>query len=127
MDSGRDGPDDEDKVAVGRDADLDVAAECRAHPRRDLCASPPGRQRRRPAGVAVQVAVLARRWPGPVRVHQRIAARRLADRTVLERIGPGDDPEATATATKPSHAASAHQGWRALHRPIDATDLTRRV
>ena len=87
------GPGDEDGVPVGRGADLDVAAERRAHPRGDLC-------RRRPEGsvaglqgVAVQVAVLARRWPGPVRVDQRIASRRLADCTVLEGIGPGDDPE----------------------------------
>ena len=50
-------------------------------------AGSPARQRRRCAGSRTRA-----RAAGPVLVHQRVAACRLADRAVLERLRPGRDP-----------------------------------
>ena len=83
--------DDEDAVVVARAPEGDLAAELSPHRGDDVESGALERVVLRPQRVAVDEAVLARRRPGQVLVHERVAARRLADGAVSERVGSGRD------------------------------------
>ena len=78
---------DEDRgVAIGRNPELHHAAETCLHPRLDVRHGRPERRVARPQCCAVHIAVLDGRRPDAVGVHQVVAARRLADGAVPERL-----------------------------------------
>jgi hypothetical protein len=120
---------DERRVPVARDADVDIVAEPAAHPVRDVRDCAAGGRSAGAQCFAVHVALLARYAVRPVRVDQRVASRRLADRAVLERLrtscddsrnGDGDEREPRCDRTPGASRAPAairrdrpHRGRRA--------------
>src|SRR5262249_45934233 len=84
--------------------------EREAQPRGDVGNRGAERGRARSKGVAVQVAVLVWRRPGPVLVDQRVAAGRLADGAVVQGLRAGDDARGDRRGDEPRPAGDREPG-----------------